>query len=127
MDQGQKVVFLVHLDSNGLSQHNCTSLFEITHIVAMYTKDRIKLKYRSRTDLASNILEAANGGATKTKIMYKAFLSYAQLKEYLAMLIANSLLMREGDIYKTTSRGIGFLQTTRQLSGLLEVHAPQQK
>ena len=95
--------------------------------MAMYTKDRIKLKYRSRTELASNILEAANGGATKTKIMYKAFLSYAQLKEYLAMLIANSLLMREGDIYKTTSRGIVFLQTTRQQSGLLEVHAPQQK
>jgi predicted transcriptional regulator len=127
MDRGLKVLFLVHLDSNGLSQHSCTSLFEHTHIGAMYTKDRIKLKYRSRTELASNILEAANGGATKTKIMYKAFLSYAQLKEYLAMLIANSLLMREGDIYKTTSRGIGFLQTTRQLSGLLEVHAPQQK
>jgi predicted transcriptional regulator len=127
MTRGLKVLFLVHLDSNGLSQHSCTSLFEHTHIGAMYTKDRIKLKYRSRTDLASNILEAANGGATKTKIMYKAFLSYAQLKEYLAMLIANSLLMREGDIYKTTSRGIGFLQTTRQLSGLLEVHAPQQK
>jgi predicted transcriptional regulator len=85
------------------------------------------LKYRSRTELASHILEAANGGATKTKIMYKAFLSYAQLKEYLAMLIENSLLMREGDIYKTTSRGIGYLQTTQQLSGLLEVHAPQQK
>jgi predicted transcriptional regulator len=127
MTRGLKVLFLVHLDSNGLSQHSCTSLFEHTHIGAMYTKDRIKLKYRSRTELASNILEAANGGATKTKIMYKAFLSYAQLKEYLAMLIANSLLMREGDIYKTTSRGIGFLQTTRQLSGLLEVHAPQQK
>jgi len=127
VDQGRKVVFLVHLDSNGLSQHSCTSLFEITHIGAMYTKDRTKLKYRSRTELASNILEAANGGATKTKIMYKAFLSYAQLKEYLAMLIGNSLLMREGDIYKTTSRGIGFLQTTRQLSSLLEVHGPQQK
>jgi predicted transcriptional regulator len=32
------------------------------------------------------------GGATKTKIMYKAFLSYSQLKEYLAMLMENSLL-----------------------------------
>ena len=85
------------------------------------------MRNRSRIELASNILEAANGGATKTKIMYKAFLSYAQLQEYLAMLIANSLLMREGDIYKTTSRGIGFLQTTRQLSGLLEVNAHQQK
>jgi predicted transcriptional regulator len=86
------------------------------------------MKNRSRTELASNILEAANGGgATKTKIMYKAFLSYAQLKEYLEILIENSLLSREGDIYKTTSKGIGFLQTTRQLSDLLEVHALQQK
>jgi len=37
------------------------------------------MKYRSRTDIVGLILEAANGGATKTKIMYKAFLSYAQL------------------------------------------------
>ena len=93
----------------------------------MYIKDEQKLKYRSRTELASNILEAANGGATKTKIMYKAFLSYAQLKEYLTMLIANNLLMHEGDIYKTTSRGIGFLQTTRQLSGYFKVHCPPAK
>jgi hypothetical protein len=28
------------------------------------------MKYRSRTDIVSQILEAANGGATKTKIMY---------------------------------------------------------
>src|ERR687896_1886768 len=87
----------------------------------------ITMKYRSRTELASNILEAANGGATKTKIMYKAFLSYAQLKEYLAMLTENSLLLRDGGIYKPTSKGIGFLQTTRQLNGLLEVHSLQHK
>ena len=85
------------------------------------------MKYRSRTELASNILEAANGGATKTKIMYKAFLSYAQLKEYLAILIENSLMSREGDNYKTTSKGIRFLQTTRELGSLLEVHASEQK
>jgi predicted transcriptional regulator len=50
------------------------------------------MKYRSRTDITAQILEAANGGVTKTKIMYKAFLSYAQLKEYLAVLIENGLL-----------------------------------
>ena len=50
------------------------------------------MKYRSRTEIVSMILEAANGGATKTKIMYKAFLSYAQLKEYLSVLIENNLL-----------------------------------
>jgi predicted transcriptional regulator len=40
------------------------------------------MKYRSRTDIVAMILDAANGGATKTKIMYKAYLSYAQLEEY---------------------------------------------
>ncbi|MGA7042308.1 MAG: winged helix-turn-helix domain-containing protein, partial [Nitrososphaeraceae archaeon] len=51
------------------------------------------MKYRSRTDIVGLILEAANGGgATKTRIMYKAFLSYAQLKEYLTVLLENNLL-----------------------------------
>jgi predicted transcriptional regulator len=35
---------------------------------------------RSRTEIVSSILDAANGGgASKTKIMYTAFLSYNQL------------------------------------------------
>jgi predicted transcriptional regulator len=86
-----------------------------------------KTKYRSRTELASHILEAANGGATKTKIMYKAFLSYAQLKEYLVMLIQNDLMAHDSEgIYRTTSKGIGFLETSRQLDVLL-VPISQQK
>lgn len=73
-------------------------------------------------------MEAANGGATKTKIMYKAYLSYAQLKEYLAVLIENGLMARDvdGDLYRTTSKGIKFLETSRKLGGLLEA-SPQQK
>ncbi|WP_323444712.1 winged helix-turn-helix domain-containing protein [Candidatus Nitrososphaera gargensis] len=35
------------------------------------------MKYRSRTEITAQILEAACGGATKTRIMYKAYLSYA--------------------------------------------------
>ena len=83
------------------------------------------MKYRSRTELASNILEVANGGATKTKIMYKAYLSYAQLKEYLAMLIQNGLIAHdiEGEMYRTTSNGIKFLESSRQLGGLLPTRA----
>ncbi|MFL6455862.1 MAG: winged helix-turn-helix domain-containing protein, partial [Nitrososphaeraceae archaeon] len=55
------------------------------------------MKYRSRTDIVGLILEAANGGATKTKIMYKAFLSYAQLKEYLGVLLQNEVLEYEDE------------------------------
>jgi predicted transcriptional regulator len=75
------------------------------------------MKYRSRTEIVSNILEAANGGATKTKIMYKGFLSYAQLKEYLAILVHNGLLEyneREAK-FNTTSKGLKFLGIYTQL------------
>ena len=50
------------------------------------------MKYRSRTEIVCNILDATNGGATKTKIMYTAFLSYGQLKEYLSVLVENNLI-----------------------------------
>ena len=75
------------------------------------------MKYRSRTDITAQILEAANGGVTKTKIMYKAFLSYAQLKEYLTVLIENGLLEYiEGEqIYRTTEKGNRFLKIYNQI------------
>ena len=50
------------------------------------------MKYRSRTEIVSNILDAANGRANKTKIMYNAYLSYNQLKEFLSILLENNLL-----------------------------------
>jgi predicted transcriptional regulator len=79
------------------------------------------VKYRSRTDIVSQILEAANGGTTKTKIMYKAYLSYAQLKEYLSVLVENGLLEFEkgSQTYKTTSKGLLFLKTYSQIGGLI--------
>lgn len=79
------------------------------------------MKYRSRTDIVAQILEAANGGATKTKIMYKAYLSYAQLKEYLAVLTENELLehVPMEHVYKTTEKGIKFLRTFNQMGQLV--------
>jgi predicted transcriptional regulator len=77
----------------------------------------LAMKYRSRTDITAQVLEAANRGSTKTKIMYKAFLSYAQLKEYLSVLIQNDLLEYiEGEqIYKTTDKGNRFLKIYNQI------------
>ena len=77
----------------------------------------IPMKYRSRTDITGLILEAANGGATKTKIMYKAFLSFAQLKEYLAMLTQNGLISYEdSQKYRTTEKGLRMLQIYNQIN-----------
>ncbi|MGI0031666.1 MAG: winged helix-turn-helix domain-containing protein [Nitrososphaeraceae archaeon] len=80
------------------------------------------MKYRSRTEIVSMILEAANGGATKTRIMYRAFLSYAQLKEYLSVLIENNLLeYLEGiQTYKTTENGFNLLKMHNEIGGLLQ-------
>jgi predicted transcriptional regulator len=80
------------------------------------------MKYRSRTEIVSMILEAANGGATKTRIMYKAFLSYAQLREYLSVLIENNLLeYLEGiQTYKTTEKGFNLLKMHNEIGELLQ-------
>lgn len=79
------------------------------------------MKYRNRPEIISNILYAANGGASKTKIMYKAFLSYAQIKEYLPMLLEKNLLELEGDgKYHTTERGIHFLKMNEEIQELIE-------
>ena len=76
------------------------------------------MKYRSRTDICSQILEAANGGTTKTRIMYNAYLSYAQLKEYLSVLTENGLLeYQDGEKkYKTTEKGLQFLKAYEHMN-----------
>ncbi len=54
------------------------------------------MKYRSWSEIVGLLLDAANGGgATKTKLMYKAYLSFIQLKEYLTILVENALIEYE--------------------------------
>jgi predicted transcriptional regulator len=79
------------------------------------------MKYRSRTEIVSMILEAANGGATKTKIMYIAFLSYNQLKEYLSILIENNLIdyLEGTHKFKTTEKGLNLLKMHNEMAELL--------
>jgi predicted transcriptional regulator len=67
------------------------------------------------------ILESASGGpVTKTKIMYSAFLSYQQLKEYLTTLQENDLIeYREGErAYRTTEKGMQLLQLSNKIDEL---------
>jgi predicted transcriptional regulator len=82
------------------------------------------MRYRDKLDIISLILEAANGSyATKTKIMYKAFLSYAQLKEYLTILTANNLLRHDflSQKFKTTEKGLRFLKAYNQIDEMINV------
>ncbi|HEX2408893.1 MAG TPA: winged helix-turn-helix domain-containing protein [Nitrososphaeraceae archaeon] len=69
-----------------------------------------------------NILDAANGRATKTKIMYKAFLSYVQLKEYISVLIDNNLIEYLEGIHEfnTTEKGLMYLKMYQEIGELLQ-------
>ena len=68
-----------------------------------------------------NILDAANGGTTKTKLMYKAYISYNQLKEYLTILIENNLIeSTDGtQTFKTTEKGLMYLKMYNAIGELL--------
>ena len=68
-----------------------------------------------------NILDAANGGTTKTKLMYKAYISYNQLKEYLTILIENNLIeCTDGtQTFKTTEKGLMYLKMYNAIGELL--------
>ena len=86
------------------------------------------MKYRSRTDIISQVLLAANGSATKTKIMYSAYLSYAQLKEYLSVLLENGLIeYQQGEQkYRTTPKGLQFLKTYEHMGQMVSLTTPQE-
>lgn len=74
---------------------------------------RLMRHRRSKIDLVSQILEAANSddGATKTKIMYKAYLRDPSLKEYLSILTESDLLSYAlgNNKFKITKKGRKFL------------------
>ena len=69
------------------------------------------MKNRSRMDIVGLILEVAIEGATKGKIMNKAYLTVLQLQDYLFLLLENGLLCygKGTGIYKTTEKGLRML------------------
>ncbi len=82
------------------------------------------MKNRSRLDILGEILEVANksGGTTRTKIMYRAFVSYGQMKGYLTTLTENNLLNYDVDTqtFKTTEKGLRFLGTYNQMDDMIK-------
>jgi predicted transcriptional regulator len=81
------------------------------------------MKYRSRTDIIAMILQAATIGATKTRIMYSAYLSYAQVKEYLGFLLQRDLIRYEegSGLYKLSERGMRVLEAYEGISEMISL------
>ncbi|MDR4490493.1 MAG: winged helix-turn-helix domain-containing protein [Candidatus Nitrosocosmicus sp.] len=72
-------------------------------------------KYRSKIQIIGEILSSVSshtGGLTKTKIMYRSYLSYAQVKDYLSSMLTDNLLTFNQSTFKftVTDKGFKFLQ-----------------
>ena len=85
----------------------------------------IAMQDRDRTEITRQILDIANDageGITQTKLMYKALLSYKQLKEYLTLLTENDLLRYDllTHTYKITEKGFRLLQFYNQLDDIMK-------
>jgi len=79
---------------------------------------------RDRLYIMAEILEIALEGVLKTQVMYKANLSFAQLNEYLRLMLDLKLLEltvnEEKSVYKTTSKGTRYLESYRKIRELLK-------
>jgi len=81
-------------------------------------------KRRDRMFIMAEILEVAIDGALKTQLMYRANLSFAQLNEYMKLLLEMKLMetveSTQKTIYRTTSKGMRYLQSYKEIHDLLK-------
>jgi len=74
---------------------------------------------RSEVDIMANILSEAVRGARKTRIMYRCNLSHRQLQVYLKLLLGLGLLESRSNLFKTTAKGLKFVDAYRTLKALM--------
>jgi len=77
------------------------------------------VKSRPSVEIIIMILESARTSTTKTKIMYRTYLAHSQLTKYMKILQSRNLLEydQQKQLYRTTTRGIKFLNSTSQIEG----------
>jgi predicted transcriptional regulator len=77
--------------------------------------------------MLSTINDSGTEGTNKTTIMYRAFLSYAQLKEYLSFMVEKGLVEEvprqfsgnEKFVYKITEKGLRLLQISQEIESIV--------
>ncbi len=82
------------------------------------------MKNRSRSDIIATILESANGGITKTRLLTRANLTSGQLRQYVELLSTKKMLAELADVsrkriaYRTTEKGMKYLAVYTTLKGI---------
>jgi len=81
-------------------------------------------KRRSQISIIADVLEVAERGAYKTRIMYKTSLSHLLVNHYLSLLLNRNLLeafkASGKTTYKTTEKGQRYLRGYREIMNLLK-------
>lgn len=85
------------------------------------TQQQQHVRNRSRLDVIAAILgELSLRKASKTRIMYGAFLSSTQMREYIPFLLSNGLLTKvEESVFRITEKGMHFLTLCDQLNNMI--------
>jgi predicted transcriptional regulator len=82
------------------------------------------MKHRSKIEIIADILENTmnESNISSSKLTYKAFLSYYQLKEYIPLLLQTELI-KHGNKERTfmkTNKGLHFLEMYNRLHEFVE-------
>jgi len=82
-------------------------------------------KNRSRLDVIAAILKVVSGReASKTRIMYGAYVSYAQIREYMPTMLEIGLLKASNEqqsLYRIKERGLRFLELYDGLNEMIPI------
>jgi predicted transcriptional regulator len=65
---------------------------------------------RDRLRIVAAILEAANSGSSKTRIMFSANLSFKLLEKYLGLVVSAGFVQVDDSVYLLTESGREFLR-----------------
>ncbi len=85
------------------------------------------MKNRSRLEIIAMILETVgDSGAIQAKIMYKVYLSFLQMKEYLSQIMQHGLIIYDdrAQIYRITDKGRRFLILYKQMTESITMTKP---
>ena len=84
------------------------------------------MRNRQKDEIMRDILYSAQGGAGITKIMFHAYLTHCQAKEYTQALIKSELLEQDiesGSLrqFRTTPKGVEYLNAVERMSDMLAI------
>ena len=90
------------------------------------------MRNRQKDEIMRDILYSAQGGVGITKIMFHAYLTHSQAKEYISQLMSLALLDLDTEAgslkqYRTTSKGIEYLAAVERMADMLAIETRRAK